>query len=36
MYKAPIEKMVCDSDYGDVGGYFYETYLEWTNRDNGK
>lgn len=36
MYKQPIEKMVCDSDYGDGGIYFYETYLEWTNRDNGK
>ena len=36
MYKAPIEKMVCDSDYGDGGVYFYETYLEWINRDNGK
>lgn len=36
MYKTPIEKMVCDSDYGDGGVYFYETYLEWTNRDTGK
>ena len=36
MYKTPIEKIVCDSDYGDGGVYFYETYLEWTNRDTGK
>ena len=36
MYKAPIEKMVCDSDYGDGGIFFYETYFEWTNRDSGK
>ena len=36
MYKQPLEKMVCDSDYGDGGIYFYETYLEWTNRDSGK
>ena len=36
MYKAPLEKMVCDSDYGDGGIFFYETYFEWTNRDSGK
>ena len=36
MYKQPLEKMVCDSDYGDGGIYLYETYLEWTNRDSGK
>ena len=36
MYKPPIEKMVCDSDYGDGGIYFYDTYFEWSNRDSGK
>lgn len=36
MYQAPFEKMVCDSDYGDGGIYFYETYFDWTNRDTGK
>lgn len=36
MYKAPIEKMVCDSDRGDGGVYFYEEYLEWLNRDTGR
>ena len=36
MYQAPFEKMVCDSDYGDGGIYFYEEYFQWTCRDNGK
>ena len=36
MYQAPFEKMVCDSDYGDGGIYFYETYFEWASRDSGK
>ena len=36
MYQAPLEKMVCDSDYGDGGIYFYEEYFQWTCRDNGK
>ena len=36
MYTPPIEKMVCDSDYGDGGIYFYDTYFEWSNRESGK
>lgn len=35
MYQAPYEKMVCDSDYGDGGVYFYDEYLEWINRNSG-
>lgn len=36
MYQPPIAKMVCDSDYGDGGIYFYETYFEWVERNSGK
>ncbi len=36
MYEKPIHKMVCDSDRGDGGIYFYEEYLEWRNRDTGR
>ena len=36
MYKIPFEKMICDSDHGDGGVYFYEEYLEWLNRDTGR
>lgn len=35
MYQAPYEKMVCDSDYGDGGVYFYDDYFEWINRSTG-
>ena len=28
--------MVCDSDRGDGGIYFYNEYLEWRNRDTGR
>ena len=27
--------MVCDSDYGDGGVYFYDDYFEWINRSTG-
>ena len=36
MIEIPYEKMICDSDYGDGGVYFYETYLQWVNRSTGK
>ena len=36
MYSTPYEKMICDSDYGDGGVYFYEEYLEWINRSSGR
>lgn len=36
MVQIPYEKMVCDSDYGDGGVYFYDEYFEWINRDTGK
>ena len=36
MVQVPYEKMVCDSDYGDGGVYFYDEYFEWINRDTGK
>lgn len=35
MYQPPYEKMVCDSDYGDGGVYFYDEYLEWIHRSSG-
>ena len=28
--------MVCDSDYGDGGVYFYDEFFDWINRDSGK
>lgn len=36
MYQVPYEKMVCDSDLGDGGVYFYDEYLEWLERGSGK
>lgn len=36
MYQVPFVKMVCDTDYGDGGVYFYEQYLEWASRGSGK
>ena len=37
MFDVPYEKMVCDSDLGDGGVYFYEEYMEWvlTNSNSG-
>ncbi len=29
-----IDKMTCDSDYGDGGVYFYEEHFEWRARHN--
>ena len=36
MFEVPYTKMVCDSDYGDGGVYFYTDYLEWINRGTSK
>ena len=36
MFENPYQKMVCDSDYGDGGVYFYNEYLEWIERYNSK
>lgn len=36
MQQIPYEKMVCDSDYGDGGVYFYDDFFDWINRDSGK
>ena len=36
MQQIPYEKMVCDSDYGDGGVYFYDEFFDWINRDSGK
>ena len=35
MQEVPFEKMVCDSDRGDGGVYFYEEYFEWIKRGEG-
>ena len=35
MQPLPYDKMICDSDLGDGGVYFYEEYFEWLNRDTG-
>ena len=35
MYKVPVEKMICDTPSGDGGVFFYDDYLEWTNRSSG-
>ncbi len=35
MYQVPLEKMICDSDRGDGGVYFYEEYFEWIQRERG-
>lgn len=32
----PFEKMVCDSDRGDGGVFFYDEYFEWLERGNGR
>ncbi len=32
MFDAPYLKMICDSDYGDGGVYFYDEYFEWVGR----
>ena len=34
MFDVPYEKMVCDSDLGDGGLYFYEEYMEWVLRNS--
>ena len=34
MFDVPYEKMVCDSDLGDGGVYFYEEYMEWVLRNS--
>ena len=31
MQPLPYDKMICDSDLGDGGVYFYEEYFEWLN-----
>lgn len=36
MYQKPIEKMICDSDHGDGGIYFYEDHFDWVNRNSGR
>ena len=36
MRPLPYEKMICDSDMGDGGVYFYDEYFEWLNRSNGE
>ena len=36
MQQIPYEKMVCDSDYGDGGVYFYDDFFDWINRDSGR
>ena len=36
MFTVPYERMICDSDFGDGGLSFYDDYVEWLNRDNGK
>lgn len=33
MVETPYAKMVCDSDKGDGGIYFYEDYFTWIRRD---
>ena len=35
MPKVPRESMICDTDRGDGGVYFYDEYLEWINRSTG-
>ena len=34
MFDVPYEKMVCDSDHGDGGLYFYNEYMEWVLRNS--
>ena len=34
MIDVPYEKMVCDSDLGDGGLYFYNEYMEWVLRNS--
>ena len=32
MFETPYEKMICDSDMGDGGVFFYNEYMEWVLR----
>ena len=32
MFETPYEKMICDSDIGDGGVFFYNEYMEWVLR----
>ena len=34
MFDKKKKKMVCDSDLGDGGVYFYEEYMEWVLRNS--
>ena len=34
MFDVPYEKMVCDSDLGDGGLFFYNEYMEWVLRNS--
>ena len=34
MFETPYEKMICDSDNGDGGVFFYNEYLEWVLRNS--
>ena len=34
MFEVPYEKMVCDSDNGDGGVFFYNEYMEWVLRNS--
>ena len=34
MFETPYEKMICDSDNGDGGVYFYNEYMEWVLRNS--
>ena len=36
MFDLPYAKMICDSDYGDGGIFFYEEFFEWSNREKTK
>ena len=36
MQPLPYDTMICDSDLGDGGVYFYEEYFEWLNRKTGE
>ena len=36
MFAVPYAKMICDSDFGDGGIFFYEEYFEWSNREKTK
>ena len=34
MFETPYNKMICDSDNGDGGVFFYKEYLEWNLRNS--